>query len=338
MTTEPVTLPAAKAAADDLQKAHRELLRVVDSLAPEGWARGVPYGEWTVKELVAHCIGDLSPSGPGLILAGVLTPEFIADTSRGFDVRARNRSMVEERERFTPDDLRQLLFEAHDTRIAATLRLTEKHAEVLAYAVPMGPDYELRVEDWLWYGYHDREHADDIRRAQALDWTPQTLAYLPALEQRISRLVRTHEGFLRAVYSVADEVWGEESRDCPGWTYRDILAHVASNEARRQLRILSAMGRAPETELEATNDVDAWNERAVAERRGRTPGELIEEYQAGWWGLQQTLSQLEDGHLAAKVIISADQRMPVLEFIERMAGHTSRHAGQLVPASRARRV
>src|SRR5881628_1783524 len=106
-----MSLPLADAAVEDLRHAHRDLLRVVDSLSDAGWQRPVPYGEWTVKDLVAHVMGDMSPSGPGLILAGVLTPDFIADNSKGFDVRARNRAMVEERRRYTRDDLRQLLFE-----------------------------------------------------------------------------------------------------------------------------------------------------------------------------------------------------------------------------------
>src|SRR5688572_12323622 len=107
----PVTLPTALAAVVDLQQAHRDLLRTVDSLSPADWDRGVPYGEWTVKDFIAYVIGDLSPSGPGLIGAGVLTPAFIAETSAAFDVRAINQAMVDERRRYTPADLRQLLFE-----------------------------------------------------------------------------------------------------------------------------------------------------------------------------------------------------------------------------------
>ncbi len=89
-----MTLPLAEAAVEDLRHAHRELLGVVDSLSATDWERFVPYGEWTVKDLIAHAIGDMSPSGAGLIHAGVLTPEFIAATSKGFDVRARNASIV----------------------------------------------------------------------------------------------------------------------------------------------------------------------------------------------------------------------------------------------------
>src|SRR3972149_87321 len=90
-------LPLARAAVGDLQHAPRELLRVVAALSDADWERPVPYGEWTVKDLITHCIGDMSPSGAGLILAGVLTPQFIADTARTFDVRARNAALADER-------------------------------------------------------------------------------------------------------------------------------------------------------------------------------------------------------------------------------------------------
>ncbi len=90
-----MTLPIVEAAMDDLRLAHRELLRVVDSLSDDDWARYVPYGNWTVKDLVAHSIGDMSPRGVGLILAGVLTPDFIADTARTQDRRETRRRVLE---------------------------------------------------------------------------------------------------------------------------------------------------------------------------------------------------------------------------------------------------
>ena len=262
-----MTLPAAEAAVEDLRHAHRELLRVVDALSEADWQRTVPYGQWTVKDLLAHVIGDMSPSGPGLILAGVLTPQFIADTSQGFDIRARNQAMVDERRRFTREDLRQMLFEAHDAMIEATLRLDESHLPVLQYAVPMGPGHDLRVEDWLWHGYHDRQHADDIRRALSIDYKHEPPSFAPEIEEKMRALVRTQEGLPRAVYSVADDAWGEEAPDCPGWTYHDVLAHVAANEVRLQVRLRSALGSATEAELQAVGDIDGWNRASVEQRR-----------------------------------------------------------------------
>jgi uncharacterized damage-inducible protein DinB len=332
-----MSLPVVEAAIDDLRRAHRELLWVVDSLAGDDWQRGVPYGEWTVKDLVAHVIGDMSPSGPGLILAGVLTPEFIADTAKAFDVRRRNQSVVEERRRFTREDLRQLLFKAHDAMIAAAMRLEEKHLPVLEYTVPMGPGYELKVEDWLWHGYHDRQHADDIRRALAIDWTPQPLTYIPELEDSVRLLVRTHEGFLRAAYSVAEDAWREEARDNPGWTYHDILAHVASNEQRIGMRILSATGGAPLSDLDAINNVEEWNRQAVEARQELSFRELIDELAAGRHAVLKALSGVTPQQLESNVALAGGAEMPLPRFLELAAAHSAHHAAQLVPASRARR-
>src|SRR3990170_1173364 len=262
-----MTLPVVEAAMEDLRLAHRELLRVVDSLSDADWERAVPYGEWTVKDLIAHCIGDMSPSGVGLILAGVLTPQFIADTARTFDVRARNAALVDERRGLAREDLRQMLFSCHDAMHNAALKLTEEHLPVLAYSVPMGPDYDLHVEDWLWAGYHDSQHADDIRRALQLDWQPEPLTFPPEIEAKLRLLQRHRDAALRAVYSVAGEAWDEES-DLPGWTYKDILTHLASNDIRHHIRLRAVLGEGDAAELQSLDDVNGWNERARQERRG----------------------------------------------------------------------
>jgi hypothetical protein len=334
-----MTLPQAQAAVDDLVQSHRKLLHVVDSLTDDGWGRPVPYGEWTVKDLVAHVIGDLSPSGPGLILAGILTPEFISETAKTFDVRGRNQSMVDERRKFTPSDLRQLLFESHDAFIDATLRLEEQHLPVLAYTVPMGVEYHLLVEDWLWLGHHDRQHADDIRRALEVEYTPEHMTYISEIELRMRAQQRAHDGLLRAIYSVADDAWQDQSETVPGWTYHDILAHLSSNEARRRTRLLSAIVDPAEFAdyLETINDIDAWNEQSVSERREWPVSKLVDELLAGWYEIRKVLARFKPEHLRSEVILGPERRIRATEFLERMAGHTTTHAGQLVPASRSRR-
>jgi hypothetical protein len=335
-----VTLTNALAAVVDLQHAHRELLRVVDSLSSEDWERGVPYGEWTVKDLVAHCIGDMSPSGPGLIAAGVLTPEFIAETSRSFDVRARNRSLVEERRRYTPEDLRQLLFEAHDARIEATLRLNESHQEVLDYAVPMGPEYEIRVEDWLWYGYHDRQHAEDIRRTLRVEWKPEAPGYVPEVEEAVRKMVRGREGLLRAVYSVADDAWDEPAygAEVEGWSYKDVLAHVSTNDLRPQTRLRRILGAQDDAALAALLQTDEWNAGHVDSRKGKTVEELVDEMQLNRHELTSLVSQLRSEHLSEIVRFASGEEVAVGEYLGFIGRHDSVHASQLVAASRGRRV
>jgi hypothetical protein len=331
-----MTLPAALAAVVDLQHAHRELLRAVDSLKPEDWQRGVPYGEWTVKDLVSHCIGDMSPSGPGLIAAGVLTPQFIAETSETFDVRSRNRDMIEERRHYTPEDLRQLLFEAHDAKIAATMRLNESHAAVLQYAVPMGSGYEIQVLDWLWYGYHDREHADDVRRALELDWTPQHSAYIPQLEDPVRLMIRGRDGLLRAIYSVAGQAWESPAYGGEGWTHRDILAHVATNDLRPQTRLRSVLGDHDEAAMAALLRTAEWNEEHIAPLRSKSVHEVIEVMQANRHDTLVLIGRLKPEHLPKTIRLGDGREVLVADYIAVMGEHDSIHAGQLVPASRAR--
>jgi hypothetical protein len=334
-----MALPQALAAVVDLQHAHRELLRVVDSLKPADWERGVPYGDWTVRDLISHCIGDMSPSGPGLIAAGVLTPQFIEETSKTFDVRARNRAMIEERARFTPEDLRQLLFEAHDARIEATMRLDESHIPVLEYSVPMGNSYQILVWDWLWYGYHDRQHADDLRRSLETGWTPQSLSFETGLDEPIRLMIRGRDGLLRAIYSAADDAWDEVAHggEDPAWTYRDILAHVATNDLRPQARFRGVMGQWDEGEQQRILQTAEWNEEQVSKLRGKSVREIVDVMTANHHGTMVLLSQLKPEHLEKTVRFADGREMSVKAYVGFLGEHDSIHAGELVAISRARR-
>jgi len=329
--------PIAEAAVEDLTRSHRELLRLVDSLSEKDWERPVPYGEWTVKDLVAHVTGDMSPGWAGLILAGVLTPQFIVEMGKGYDARTANAANVEERKRWTREDLRQMLFEAHDAMIDAALRLVESHLPVLEYVVPMGPEYELKVSDFLWRGWHDRQHADDIARALGTEWAPKELTFAPELERKMRWVVLSQDTFLRALYSVADDAWEEQALS-DGWTYHDVAAHVSSNEVRLQTRLRSALGEASPQELATVNDIEAWNETTVTERRGRSVRQIANEFEAGRFGTMQVLSRFTGETLGNAVKRGDGSTVPAAEFVKLLSRHTSVHAGQLVPAGRARRV
>ncbi|MFQ5474067.1 MAG: maleylpyruvate isomerase N-terminal domain-containing protein [Dehalococcoidia bacterium] len=332
-----MTLPQVEAAVKDLQHAHRELLRIVDDLSPDDWERYVPHGDWTVKDLIAHVIGDMSPSGAGLIHAGILTPEFIAETSRSFDTRTRNESMIEERRHLSPESLRQLLFESDFAFIDAALRLDDRHVEALGFAVPMGPGYELKVIDWLWRGYHYRQHADDIKRALESEYTPEKRTFLPEIQEKFRVMVRSREGFLRAVYSVADDAWDEKSVAAPRWTHKDILVHVAANDLRPHARLSAVLGEGDNEQLAAVNRTDEWNQAQVDERRHRTVAELVAELDANRTHTFALLSRMRPQHLGSEISLADGRKLTIVDYIGFFGEHESIHAGQLVPASRARR-
>jgi hypothetical protein len=86
--------------------------------------------------------------------------------------------------------------------------------------------------------------------------------------------------------------------------------------------------------LAAINDVDAWNNQAVEARRGVPFRHLIDELQAGWHGIRVALSRFGPEDLAHPITLGSGESIPASEFLDRMAGHTSRHGGHLVPACR----
>jgi len=103
--------------------------------------------------------------------------------------------------------------------------------------------------------------------------------------------------------------------------------------------LLSAVVDAGETDayLATVNDVDAWNEEQVNERREWPVRKLVDELVLGWYEIRKVLARFQPEHLRGEVQLGADRKISATEFLERMAVHTTTHAGQLVPASRARR-
>jgi hypothetical protein len=147
-------------------------------------------------------------------------------------------------------------------------------------------------------------------------------------------VVLSGDTFLRALYSVADEAWGEPALE--GWTYGDVAVHVSSNEVRLQTRLRSALGEASEEDLAAVNDIEGWNAKRVGERRGWTVRQIADEFQAGRAGTLEVLGRFTGETLGAEVRLANDT-VPAAEFVKGLSRHTSRHAAQLVPGSRARR-
>ncbi|MDP2959417.1 MAG: maleylpyruvate isomerase N-terminal domain-containing protein [Longimicrobiales bacterium] len=327
-----MTLPVAEAAIADAQEARHQLLELVDSLAEADWSRPVPYGEWTVKDLVAHVIGDLTGGFVGMLVSGQLDPRLIPQLAQTYDPRPINTQQVAARKGASIQELRELLDRSLEPHFAATRQARPEH---LHWPIPLGPGYEIATEDMLWSGYHDRTHADDIRRALRIDWRPEPLHFLPQIEEKLFWMQRCRDGLLTAVYSVADDAWDEPGA-LPSWTHKDVLAHVAANDLRAHTRLRAALCQRDEAELAALRDVDAWNDRSVQERRERSVRELVDEMLALRHQTLRLLSRLREEHTAATVTTTRGE-MPVPDYIHWVAVHEAEHAGHLVPASRARR-
>ncbi len=159
---------------------------------------------------------------------------------------------------------------------------------------------------------------------------------LPEIEAAIDTLHAVHSDLLRAVDAVADDDWDQPSPD-PGWTYRDVLAHVVSNELRVHTRLRSALGQTDEAEQRAINDINGWNERQVESRRGRPVPELVDELATRRQETLRLLDAFTSHYLSTPITLADGGTCNVLEYIQMFTEHISEHAGQLVPASQPRR-
>ena len=82
--------------------------------------------------------------------------------------------------------------------------------------------------------------------------------------------VRAAQGALRErVAAVGDGDWARECAN-PGWTNKDLLAHLASIDRRLRDQLPCAFGRQPWP----SSTIDEYNEREVGARRGVPVEEL----------------------------------------------------------------
>jgi len=87
---------------------------------------------------------------------------------------------------------------------------------------------------------------------------------------------------------------GMRERTATGWTYKDLIAHLAAweEEAARRLRTLASGGDIPVFGSDA--EIDAFNARAVDERRLVGAEAIVDELEAAHRQLVKVLEQLPD--------------------------------------------
>jgi uncharacterized protein (TIGR03083 family) len=88
-----------------------------------------------------------------------------------------------------------------------------------------------------------------------------------AYDAEIARL-RAHLGRLKPKY------WSARSH-CRGWTVKDIVAHLSTNEVYNQAGLDNRL-----RELPFSGGLNGWNARGVRIRRGLSPMETLQEWEA----------------------------------------------------------
>ncbi|HWQ28198.1 MAG TPA: maleylpyruvate isomerase N-terminal domain-containing protein [Dehalococcoidia bacterium] len=313
----------------DMDQARAALLRELARVTEADWSRYVPYGDWTLKDLLAHLAafdGLWAMTTQGLLASdGVAIPLVAHDAEA-----ARRRAVERGRKR----SVASLFEELHSRRrlLAGYLELLEERH--LARSLPAAPAGEDSVRAQIWIGYHDRQHAADIRRALAMAWEPERLAFAPEIAGAAAAL--SPDASLRVIYSIAPETW-ELPSPAPGRTYRDLLAHLATADRafQGQLRAVLAAGRA-----DRWPDAEQAHRDRVGERRDATEDQLIEEYIASRHETLRLLAQLRPAHLRAPVRSGCDEpsrERSLLEYVNAFPQHEARHLAELRAAVRWRR-
>lgn len=121
-----------------------------------------------------------------------------------------------------------------------------------------------------------------------------TRTFVPWVQQPAEQLRESRAEIARTARQLLPEHWSMPS-PLPGWTYQDLLAHLAGDTGK----ISSATFRAAVTGSRALDCTfldggDAWNARDVQERRDLSVEELIAEIEADGVAWQDLLSQVKE--------------------------------------------
>jgi hypothetical protein len=128
--------------------------------------------------------------------------------------------------------------------------------------------------------------------------------------------------------------WGEPS-PYPGWTYKDLLAHLATGYTVRLARL---RGLVEKGELGAQPDADAANAENVARHRESSPEALIEEMVRQRSEVRRLMGLLRPEHLETRTAVRRRGQPPqdgsFLDALQHWHEHDLEHAADLAPIMR----
>jgi uncharacterized damage-inducible protein DinB len=307
----------------DMHIARDQLLAMLDDVPAGAWGRYVPYGSRTLHELLAHLAGAdqaWALAAKGLLRSEggegpPLTPAEASAARTRAIVRGRKRSVADLRAEM--ESRRQLLLGLYDL-------LEKKH---LALSLPSYGDVHNSVRERIWLGYHDRLHADDIRRALRLTWQAPKLKFAPGLQAAVDAL--SPDETLYVIYSVDPTLW-ERPSPVPEWTYRQLLAHIATGDwvFQTHLRHVIETGA-----VGPWADVDAGNAERVDARRFSTDRVLVDEYLSMRHETMLLLSQLTPKHLKQPISLwwlpEGEREKRIADYVLVFERHERNHREQL---------
>lgn len=153
--------------------------------------------------------------------------------------------------------------------------------------------------------------------------------FAPWVEPVAAELRQSRAEIARTARQLLPEHWSMPS-PLEGWTYKDLLAHLATGDWLCQARLESVVNRTepPWPDGDVLDWISRGNARRIEERRARTPDELIAEVEAEGEETQALLARLSNDNEASDVKAPA----PLGDYLRGFPGHDRSHLAQLKTA------
>ncbi len=146
----------------------------------------------------------------------------------------------------------------------------------------------------------------------------------PWVEPIAAQLRESRREIAETARSIPDMTWTRPSPD-PGWSYRDLLTHLAVGDWVCQAVLRAAVGGEP-FDMSITTQLDERNAQMIEERRGRSLQELIAEVAAEGEETQELLAQLTEADEERR---QEDAPMSLGEYLGFFPTHDRDHLAQL---------
>jgi uncharacterized protein (TIGR03083 family) len=151
-----------------------------------------------------------------------------------------------------------------------------------------------------------------------------TRTYAAWVEPRAAELREGRSEIARTARKLLTEHWTLPS-PLEGWTYKDLLAHLATGDWALQIGLRKVIANQP-LRISEFADVDATNARNIEERKKRSVDELIAEVEAESEETQELLAQLSNEH---EQLTPEDAPTTFGDYLRQFPGHDQAHLAQL---------
>ncbi|HLC40086.1 MAG TPA: maleylpyruvate isomerase family mycothiol-dependent enzyme [Methylomirabilota bacterium] len=147
----------------------------------------------------------------------------------------------------------------------------------------------------------------------------------PRRAEIIESYNRERDALLDVIKRVDASVWAKPS-PCPGWSTKDLVAHMATSATALATYVQWMLEGRPNQGKAA---LDARNETGVQERRARSLGELVNELKTSHQRNIDLLLSLSDSELAVQGALISGELITVEDRFRRAAKHYREHGRML---------